>query len=141
MEIVDPLDDARHRHRWLEWLGLEAPPPEPDTWVPVARAFRVDDVRHQSSAMAARLVHRLHREGIEGRQRTYGFDTTRATALAASGGLVTRVAVLVHHRDRGRAIEIAKRLARDEQERLRVPPISDEELAGQALETAPASEV
>lgn len=136
VEVVDPSDGSKHRHKWLEWLGLQEPPPEADTWVPVARAF-------VSSTDASRLVDRLGAAGIDGRQRTYSFDNTRPSLIGAawSGEVEARVAVLVHDRDRPRAIEIARELEGGQNEGAGRPGVSDEELARDALEAGPPPEI
>lgn len=136
VDVVDPSDSSKHRHRWLEWLGLQAPPPEADTWVPVARAF-------VSSTDASRLVERLGAAGIDGRQRSYSFDNTRPSLIGAgwSGEVEARVAVLVHDRDCPRALEIARELEGEQHGRAGRPGISDEELAREALEAGPPPEI
>jgi hypothetical protein len=78
--------------------------------VPVARGFDIDEFKTDSSQIASRLVDALSGAGIRAHQRSYGFDTTRPGAAlvgASAGGMVKRVAVLVHNRDRARATEIA----------------------------------
>lgn len=145
MELVEPSGSPKHR--WLEWLGLQEPPPEPDTWVPVARGFGIDEFKTDSSTMASRLVKLLSGAGIQANQRSYEFDTTRVVGpvSGASGGMVKRVAVLVHSRDRERAAEIAAEFKHDlERQRLEHELAStgeDVELTRQALEAGPPPEV
>jgi hypothetical protein len=141
MELVEPTSEPRHS--WLDWLGLQEPPPEPDTWVPVARAFEVDELETSSSSVAARLVEALRAAGIQASQRSYAFDTSVVPgALAGApfstvgGGMETRVAVLVHNRDRAQAAKIAAEFQRVANE----PLISDEELTRRALEAGPPPE-
>jgi hypothetical protein len=108
VEIVEPTGNPKHT--WLRWLGLQEPPLEPDSWVPVARGFDPDDLKTDSSEMASRLVGLLSGAGIQAHQRSYEFDATRfagaALVGASAGGMEKRVAVLVHNRDRARATEI-----------------------------------
>jgi hypothetical protein len=146
VEIVEPSSTAQHR--WLEWLGLQEPPPEPDTWVPVARGFGIDDFKTDSSQIASRLVDVLSGAGIRAHQRSYGFDTTRAGAAlvgAGGGGMVKRVAVLVHNRDRARATEIAaefeRKLEHERLEREIALTGDDEEFTPSALEGGPPPKV
>jgi hypothetical protein len=145
MEIVEPSDNAQHK--WLEWLGLEEPPPEPDSWVPIARDFHIDDVKTGSSSVAARLVDRLSDAGIQARQRSYELDAAEETAesltLFGGGGSLDsgsfrRVAVGVHNRDRAGATEVTTEFERESELELRR---SDEELAREALEASPPPEV
>lgn len=140
MEFVDPSDAHRHQHRWLEWLGLEEPPPESDTWVPVVRGCHVD--KTGSSRTASRLVDQLSTAGIEARQRSYEFDTSSYAAVGMfNGGVVTRIAVLVHNRDRARASEIAAKLVEElKQESKRGPEVSEAELTQLALDAGPPPE-
>jgi hypothetical protein len=120
VEVVEPADNPKHA--WLRWLGLQEPPLEPDSWVPVARGFGTDDFKTDSSEMASRLVGLLSGAGIQAHQRSYEFDATRVTAAlfgAGGGGMVKRVAVLVHNRDRARATEITSEFAHElERQRL-----------------------
>jgi hypothetical protein len=145
MEIVEPSDGTEHK--WLEWLGLEEPPPEPDSWVPVARGFHIDDVKTGSSSAAARLVDQLSGAGIQARQRSYELDAAIETAESLTlfggggslgGGSFRRVAVGVHNRDRARATEIATQFEhQSELDSTR----SDEELTREALDAGPPPEV
>ena len=143
MEIVEPSDTRKHK--WLEWLGLEEPPPEPDSWVPIARGFHIDDFKTGSSSAAARLVDRLSGVGIQARQRSYELDAAVETAESVAvigdidsfGGNFKRVAVGVHNRDRARATEIALKFEHESELNLTA---SDEELTREALEAGPPSE-
>jgi hypothetical protein len=123
VKIVEPAGNPKHT--WLRWLGLQEPPLEPDSWVPVARGFGTDDFRTDSSEMASRLVGLLSGAGIQAHQRSYEFDATRVAGAAlvgaSAGGMVKRVAVLVHDRDRARATEIAAEFEH-ELERQRLAP-------------------
>jgi hypothetical protein len=151
MEIVESTDSTEHK--WLEWLGLEEAPPEPDSWVPIARDFDVDDVKTGSSSEAARLVDQLSAAGIEARQRSYELDAAVETSesmgvfggggsLAGSGApgveRFTRVAVGVHNRDRSRATEITKQFEHESELELKR---ADEELTREALEAGPPPEL
>jgi hypothetical protein len=147
VEIVEPSGNAKHR--WLKWLGLQEPPPEPDTWVPIARGFDIDEFKTDSSEIASRLVDLLSGADIRAHQRSYEFDTTRvpgaALVGASAGGMVKRVAVLVHNRDRARATEIAAefehKLERERREREVASTGDDEELTREALGGGPPPEV
>jgi hypothetical protein len=136
VEVVDPADSSKHRHRGLGWLGLQEPPPEAGAWVPVARAF-------VSSKDASRLVERLAAAGIDGRLRSYSFDNTQPSAIGAgwSGEVEERMAVLVHDRDRRRATEIARELEREQHDLAQRTVVSDEELTREALDAGPAPEI
>jgi hypothetical protein len=145
MEIVEASDSREHK--WLEWLGLEEPPPEADSWVPVARDFQIDDVNARSSSEAARLVGQLSRAGIQARQRSYELDAAVETAesltlfaggASVSSGSFTHVAVGVHNRDRARATEIVRQFEHDSELELRK---LDAELTHEALEAGPSPEV
>lgn len=144
MEIVEPTD--KREHKWLEWLGLEEPPPEPDSWVPIARGFYIDDVKAGSSSEAARLVDRLSGAGIQARHRSYELDAADETAESitlfgrpgtVADGSFTHAAVGVHDRDRTRATEIARQFEHESELDLAK---SDEELTREALEAGPSSE-
>lgn len=143
MEIVQAADGVQHEHKWLEWLGLEEPPPDVDSWVPVARAFGIDERETGSSSEAARLIEVLKRAGIEGQQRSYYVDLTADWRLMSlTSGNANRVAVFVHERDLDRARGIATtwlqkvqdgvkrrdaaQLEEIAQQALRAPSISDE---------------
>jgi len=144
MEIVEPSDGREHK--WLEWLGLEEPPPDADSWVPVARDFQIDDVNAGSSSEAARLVDQLSRAGIQAQQRSYELDaaveTEESLNLFAGGAAVssesfTHVAVGVHNRDRARATEIVRQFEHESELELKK---ADAELTRQALEAGPQPE-
>jgi hypothetical protein len=146
VEILEASGDPKHR--WLEWFGLQEPPAEPDSWVPVARGFGIDEFKTGSSKLAVRLVDVLSGAGIQAHQRSYEFDATRGVRVfSGASGVVKRVAVLVHSRDRARAVEIAAEFERElerqrlEGERELVSASDDEELARQALEAGPPPEV
>ena len=104
--------------------------------------MQIDDFKAQSSDEAAGLVDRLGEAGIEARQCAYEFDTTRGVSGSevigglVSGGKVERVAVLVHHKDRVRATEIAAALVGEQERELRDPRL-DDELTREAMEAGP----
>jgi hypothetical protein len=148
VEIVEPVGNPKHT--WLRWLGLQEPPLEPDSWVPVARGFGIHEFKTDSSEEASRLVGMLSGAGIQARQRSYEFDASSATAAlvgASGGGMVRRVAVLVHNRDRARATEITAEFEHElERQRLAVEREltstgDSEEPAREAPEAGPPSEV
>jgi hypothetical protein len=138
MEIVDP-SGVPEQHKWLRWAGLEEPPAEADSWVPIVRGLAVSDAATHMY-LGARLVDLLSEAGIRAQQRSYEFNdvsvgTEHVTGLAGfSGRVVTRVAVLVHSRDRERAIQVAVKL---EHEIERDEHVSDKELTRLALDAGP----
>jgi hypothetical protein len=108
MEICEPEDIPQHR--WLKWVGLQEPPLTPDSWVPVARSFKIDEPSTGSSKAAARLIELLAGANIEAQQRSYRFATTRGIRIfSLRSGVETHIAVGVHNRDLARATEIASR--------------------------------
>lgn len=146
MEIVES-EDAGH-HRWLRWVGLKEPPPDPDSWVPVARGFRPDAAQGPSppeaalaadwaSSDAVGLVDALSHAGIEARQRPYSFSgiSTGHGGFTMDSGAEVRIGVLVHNRDRSRAAPIVAEFKRalDETEERSYATLTDEELARQAM--------
>jgi len=140
MELVEP--SQQHEHKWLEWLGLEERPPEPDTWEPIARAFHLDGPDGSTSTGATRLVALLKSAGIEAQQRTYQWDNSEGVGYLVptftGGGVQTRVAVGVHNRDRERATEIARKFMEEQDAHGEAElPVPDVELAKDADETAP----
>jgi hypothetical protein len=92
--------------------------------VPVARGFDIHEFKTDSSEMASQLVGVLSGVGIQAHQRSYEFDATRPTGAlvgASGGGMVRRVAVLVHNRDRARATKITAEFEHElERQRLAV---------------------
>jgi hypothetical protein len=148
MEIVE-ASDLPKQHKWLRWAGLEAPPLEADSWVPIVRGLACSDRDAHTSSTGTRLAQLLGAAGIEAQQRSYQFDDLDSPGQTISGligfrgsmggRMVLRVAVLVHNRDRERALQIAVELnQQDETERAqRAPWISDEELTREALEAGP----
>lgn len=89
-------------HRWLHWLGLDEPPPDPAAWIPVATDCPVEDPVKGSSETAGKIVKVLADGGVEAHQRAY----VRADQMALVGPEAAdriRVAVLVHNRDLDRA--------------------------------------
>ena len=131
MEIVE-TDSSPKQHVWLKWMGLQEPPIEPDSWVPVVRGLTnldVDPASPGTSTVGARLVKLLSDAGIEARQRSYQFDESYVTNIYSDekGEMETRIAVLVHERDHARAVAIAVELDKTlEGEETKL--ITDEEL-------------
>jgi hypothetical protein len=132
MEIVE-TDSSPKQHIWLKWMGLQKPPVEADSWVPVVRGLTdldVDPASPGTSTVGARLVKLLSDAGIEASQRSYQFDESYVTNIYsdAKGEMETRVAVVVHERDHARAVAIAVELnkALDREE---TKLINDEELS------------
>jgi hypothetical protein len=167
MELVEPTQD--HEHKWLERLGLRESAPVADSWVPIARAFAVDDTETNSSSVAAQLVSRLGAAGVKARQRPYQLDTTQINdpfllrgrisptdsvivagnldPITIGGGLVTRVAVAVHGRDRAKGAQIAVEFERElerqrhaSQAQPQASVVSDQELTRMAMEAGPPPE-
>jgi hypothetical protein len=144
MEIVSPAELAKHHHVWLEWLGLEAPPPDADSWVAAARGFLLDGLGADSSRLAGQLVDALEKAGIEARQRLYQFYNadpgTGIGILGQSAEMETCVAVVVHDRDLAKANTVAEGM-KDELQREAQEPVqgdlSDAELTRDALEAGP----
>jgi hypothetical protein len=144
MEIVDPSELAKHHHVWLEWLGLEEPPPDAEAWVTVARGFLPDSVSLKTSRLASQLVDALAQAKIDARQRLYQFynaDTGVAVGVFGSQSVMeTCVAVVVHDRDLLRAVKVADGI-RDELQKESQEPLSgelsDAELTRQALQAGP----
>ena len=139
MEIVEPTE--QHEHKWLEWLGLEEPPPNADTWEPVARAFHVDYPETNTSRGAAALIAVLKQAGIDAQQRSYEWDEAVPGAVWSVDREETHVAVGVHERDRERATEIARKFMseHDSHEEAELA-VSDAELTKDALEAGPPPE-
>jgi len=95
------------KHRWLAWVGLQEPPPDPDAWVPVATG-RVDDPDTGASNYASAVVRVLADAGIEAHQRPYVVPDNAGLVAAAlldtrSVDDRVRVAVLAHSVDLERA--------------------------------------
>ena len=55
VEIVTTIENPK-QHKWLKWVGLQEPPVEADSWVPVVRGLRPADDGSGSSRLGARLV-------------------------------------------------------------------------------------
>lgn len=132
MEIVEPADDPKP-HKWLKWVGLAEPPATADSWVPVVRGLGLSDLQTHTSAAGARLVELLGAAGIEAQQRSYEFEQPYVRGVGSISGLtgvggqmVPRVAVLVHNRDRSRAIEVARELNRTLERAQVMPDAGDE---------------
>ncbi len=91
------------KHRWLAWVGLQAPPADPDAWVLVASG-RVDDADTGASGYASAVVQALADAQIEAHQRPYvvpdnaGLSAALLASNRSSADRV-RVAVLVHARE------------------------------------------
>lgn len=150
MEIVNPAD--RGGHRWLRWVGLQGPPPEPDSWVPVAGGFRPDAAQAPAqpetalatdwtSGDATKLVDALSQVGIEARQRPYSFSgvsPTPGSATTMDTGAEAHVGVLVHERDRSRALPVVAEFKRDfdKAERESYETLTEKELTRQAMAAA-----
>jgi hypothetical protein len=104
--VKDRRVSGAPRRSWLQRLGLQEPPPDPDAWVEVA-SFRIDS--DQGSRSAARAVATLGRAGIEAQQRPYVLPDP-GTAVLVSGAPDPveriRVAVLVRNGDRHHATEL-----------------------------------
>jgi hypothetical protein len=142
VEILTPEEQAKHHHAWLEWIGLEEPPPEPDSWVPVVRGLTLDHPRTGSSTLGSRLVDELAAAKIEAHQRLYEFYNVTPGSLLPRSGEVSAVAVVVHNRDLAAAGPVAAALA-DVLEHEPPPAVepesglSDDELTRIALEAGP----
>lgn len=103
----------------------------------------MSDGEAHTSATGTRLVGLLSDAGIEAQQRSYEFDApssggqTVGFAGNLGGQMVARVAVLVHNRDRERAVQIAREMNQQLERARRSPPIADDELMREALEAGP----
>jgi hypothetical protein len=124
VQIVDPSDRMKHRHRWLQWLGLQEPPPVPESWVAVVRGLEVD--AGELSDVGSLLVHSLSGSGIDARQRAYDFYDAEPGGRVPLTQMVSCVAVLVHDRDSARAAKIARAL----KVKLEEEPYASEGLSG-----------
>jgi hypothetical protein len=127
-------DAHPHEHKWLEWVGLEEPPEDPDAWEPVASDLAVENPESRSSEAASQIVAALGAGGIRAHQRIYVAPDQSSTGwygLNFSGGpgpsSRIRAAVLVHHRDLEQATTLVAEGFTPEE-------ISDAELTRQALE-------
>jgi uncharacterized protein with PIN domain len=116
MEIVGATENQR-QHKWLTWVGLQEPPLDADSWVPVVRGLRVSDEQSGKSKLGARLIKLLADGNIRAEQQAYEFASGQYSRGAVSGLLmmggdqaVHRIAVMVHRRDQPRATEIATEL-------------------------------
>lgn len=137
MEIVETETDPK-QHAWLKWMGIQEPPLEADSWVPVVRdLIDVDsDPSHPGlSPVGAQLVKRLGEAGIEARQRSYEFDESYTLSYKRTGAsMETHAAVLVHERDHARALPVAVAFEKA------LDTASEEELTKEALEAGPNPE-
>jgi hypothetical protein len=131
MDIVETETNPK-QHAWLKWMGIQEPPLEADSWVPVARGLTdlgSDPSQPGMSAVGARLVELLGDAGIEARQRSYQFDESFTSLYGGGGGgMDTHIAVLVHERDHERALPIAVELNKQ------LDTVADQELTKEALE-------
>jgi hypothetical protein len=136
MEIADPSGEAYKRHKWLERLRLEPPPPHPESWVPVVRALKLTDSANGTSNLGDALVDLLSKAKIEAVQHPYVWHRTRVSAATglSSGSVKSQVAVMVHARDLAPAIAIATDLQKRVEEISQASLPSAEELTRQALE-------
>jgi hypothetical protein len=137
MEIVE-TETSPKQHIWLKWMGMQEPPLEAESWVPVVRGLTdldADPSQPGMSAVGARLVKLLGDAGIEARQRSYQFDESYASLYGGSGDVETHIAVLVHERDQPRALPIAVELNKT------LDAASDAELTREALDAGPPPEV
>jgi hypothetical protein len=137
MEIVETETNPK-QHIWLKWMGIQEPPLEADSWVPVVRGLAdldLDPAHPGLSPVGAELLKRLGEAGIEGRQRSYQFDESFVSLYGGAGGHVeTHVAVLVHERDHPRALPIAVAFNKE------LETVTDAELTKEALEAGPPPE-
>ena len=144
MEIVDPTELTKHHHQWLEWLGLEEPPPNADSWVAVARGFLPDGPDEKSSRLASQMVNALTQAGIQARQRLYQFYNADMGSgggmFGLATGMETCVAVVVPDKDLPRANAVANSIKDEIQKEAQEPldgEISDAQLTQDALEAGP----
>lgn len=140
MEIIEPSKSPK-QHFWLKWAGLQEPPLDADSWVPVVRGLHISDRKTQSSSIGDRFVARLIDAGVEAEQRVYVTYDMPADPVptSLSGGATTRVAVIVHRRDedvaRRIATQMAQTLEHERQEReKRLPLVPEQELEREALD-------
>jgi len=130
--MAEHADSHRLRDELLKATGLGPHATDEDAWVGV-ESDRVDGETNSSSADHA--VQKLAQAGIEARQRPFvrpdGWSKPYAVLLGPGPDPQSRIRmeILVQHRDLTRAQQV---LAAAEP-----PPISDEELTRQALESAP----
>jgi hypothetical protein len=138
MEIVE-TETSPQQHIWLKWMGIQEPPLEAESWVPIVRGLTdlgADPSQPGMSAVGARLVKLLAAAGIEAHQRSYQFDESYVSLYGGGGGnMDTHIAVLVHERDHERALPIAVELNKA------LDTVADEELTKEALEADPSPEV
>ncbi len=122
-------EDRKAKHRWLQWIGLKALPPDPHEWV-AAASFSVDDALLGTSFEASELAASLGQDGIEAQQRHYvAPDTNGWNSPGPPAQDRIRMAVLVRRRDLGRARAAASTYGQ------RLVPLSDDDLARLAMQT------
>jgi hypothetical protein len=124
-------------------MGLDVEP-DPEAWVRVT-ALPVEDAQTLVSQRARKIVEALHQAGIEARTEPYVIPDSGARfyRLQPPGEASDRVraTILVRVRDHDAAIELLRRREQRGRELdLEMDPISDEDLAQQALEAAPTSQ-
>jgi hypothetical protein len=138
MEIVETETNPK-QHVWMKWMGIQEPPLEAESWVPVVRGLTdldADPSHPGLSPVGAELVKRLAAADIDARQRSYQFDESYTLSYGVGGGTMeTHVAVLVHERDRPRALPVA--VAFDKE----LDTVAEAELTKEALEAGPPPEV
>jgi hypothetical protein len=117
VEIVSASENPK-QNRWLKWVGLQGPPIDADSWVPVVRGLRASDEQFGNSKVGTRLIKLLAEASIQAEQQSYEFADDQysrgsISGLRMMGGrTVHRIAVMVRQRDQQRAIEIATELNR-----------------------------
>lgn len=127
--------DQVPKRAWLKWVGLQAPPVDPDAWMAVAQDLAIDDPEAGVSEAASQISAALAAAGIVAQQRVYARPdqgrTSAFTLQALVGGLPAanrvRVAVLVHSRD----LEQAKKIVVD-LPTLPAPPAADDRVPPEA---------
>ena len=121
----------------MKWLGLEAAPPEPDSWATVVRDLQFDERPRPSSLLADQIVAALENAGITAHQRAYEFYNVTRGGRVPRTEMQRRIAVVVHARDLGHAVEVAhaeQDKTTSTAERSEAPPrVSDGELTRQSL--------
>ncbi len=133
--------DAPHagHHGLRHLMGLDVEP-DPEAWVRVT-ALPVGDRQTLVSRRARKIIEAFHQAGIEARAEPYVIPDSgaRLYRLQPPGEASDRVqaAILVRVRDHDAASELLRKRAQASE--LEMDPISDEQLAQQAMEAAPKS--